>query len=76
MEEDCDKDRNAYNKGVNREDIVAGIKALRIGLNKNISYIALTSTLFYQTPRLKILIRKSRYTLFDEIEALPKPFGQ
>jgi len=36
MEEDCDKDRNVYNKGVDREDIVAGVKALGIGLNKNI----------------------------------------
>ncbi len=37
MEKDCDKDRNTYNKGVDREDIVAGVKALGIGLNKNVS---------------------------------------
>jgi len=36
MEEDQDKDRDAY-KDVYREDIVARIKALGIDLKKNIS---------------------------------------
>ena len=37
MEKDCDKNRNIYNKGVDREDIVARIKALGINLKENIS---------------------------------------
>ena len=36
MEEDRDKDKDAY-EDVYREDIVAGIKALGINLKKNIS---------------------------------------
>jgi len=37
MEEDWDKDRDTYNKDVGRENIVTGVKALGISLNKNIS---------------------------------------
>ena len=35
-EEGRDKNGNAYNKDVDREDIVAGVKALGIGLKKNV----------------------------------------
>ena len=35
--EDRDNNRDIYNKDVDREDIVAGIKALGIGLKKNMS---------------------------------------
>jgi len=37
MEEDWDKDRDIYNKDVDREDIVAGVKALGINLKKDVS---------------------------------------
>jgi len=37
MEKNRDKDGDAYNKDVYREDIVAGIKALGINSKKNIS---------------------------------------
>jgi len=37
MEKDWDKDRDIYNEDVNREDIVAGVKALGIGLKKDTS---------------------------------------
>ena len=35
MEEDRDNNRDIYNEDVDREDIVAGIKVLGIGLKKN-----------------------------------------
>ena len=37
MEEGWDKDGDVYNKDVDREDIVTGVKALGIGLKKNVS---------------------------------------
>ena len=37
MEEDQDKDRDIYNKDVDREDIVARVKALGISLKKDVS---------------------------------------
>ena len=37
MGEDGDNNRDIYNKDVDREDIVAEIKALGISLKKNIS---------------------------------------
>jgi len=37
MEENGDNDRDVYNEDVDGEDIVAGIKALGIGLKKNTS---------------------------------------
>ena len=37
IKEDWDKSGDIYNKDIYKEDIVAGIKALRIGLKKNMS---------------------------------------
>ena len=37
MEEDWDKDGDAYNEDVDREDIVAGVEALGIGSKKDAS---------------------------------------
>ena len=34
MEKDWDKDRDIYNKDINRKDIVVKVKALGIGLKK------------------------------------------
>ena len=38
MEEDWDKDRDVYNKDIDRENIVTGVKALGIGLKKNMFF--------------------------------------
>ena len=38
IEKGWDKNRDIYNEGVYRKDIVAGIKALGIDLKKNVSF--------------------------------------